>query len=185
MPASSTTTFVSPPLVPGVGSDASISTQGLDLATLVLLVSLTRHEQLESGVVDQMNDIQAKNAVLAKFRDVMNKLKNFVIDDKKGKEEVIKDKEVYEALVSFYGDHRDMCEGFIELDGAKLIIKVDGGKEKVINNIQTAIEKLSGNSQVEMIRLQSSMAKANQMMDFASTFVHKADEVVKSIFRNM
>ena len=193
-----TTTFVPPPTVGGIETNSSISTQGFDLATLVLLVSLKRHEQLEGSVVGQMNDIQGKNAVLAKYRDILNKLKNISLEDKKGKTKEIS-QELYESLQKFRSENPElwgMADGkdaFLEMGHHLRFGKevyyiralTDGGKEKVTNNLQTAVEKLSGNSQVEMIKLQASMTKANQMMDFASTFVHKADDVMRGIIRNI
>jgi len=200
MPSAPITSFVPQTYAAGVEIDSSISTEGLDLATLVMLVSLKRHEQLEGGVVEQMKNIQDKNAVLAKYRDIINKIKSLNLKDKNGEYiDLSKNQELWKELKTFFDANPQLkAEGF-DVIAEKYDIKsgedykvrqvvrisADGALEKTTNSIQTEVEKLSGNSQVEMIKLQSTMTKANQMMDFASSFVHKADEVQKGIIRNV
>lgn len=178
----------------GVDDISSSLSEGLDLATLVLLVSLKRHDQLEGGVVDQMNGIQDKNNTLAQYRDIINKLKNLELKDKKGESVDLSQKEALcRELCNFFRDHPSLKNEGVFITNPDnpyerpLTIKItsDGAMEKTINNITTEIEKMSGNSQVEMLKLQSSMTRANEIMDFASTFLHKDAEVHKTIIQNL
>jgi hypothetical protein len=144
------------------------------LDTLMMRIQSERALMLDDQVRDQAQKIERKN-------DLLKQANMMLIDARLKKNEAGKGTSTMSAaMVAFY-----------EQNGIQYDTKGNDYKHKKeewdinIANLETFVDTLTSNSQLDMTRLQSIMGKYNQTFEMLSNFVKKYQSSVDSVTRNL
>jgi hypothetical protein len=171
--------------------DEPINLQGLDMQTLVMYTVLKRNSVLEDRVVDQMQKISDKNSQVTVYRRYMEAIKN------------LKGSDVNNAEIAWEKLPSDLQTFLLSEKGQKMLASADIKLEpdaknptkmhsngdnhfqNLIDSWGVEVDALTNNSQVELIKLQSTMSRSNQAIDFLTNFLHTSHQTAEAICRNM
>ena len=151
------------------------------LAALMLAILMTRAELLESSLRDQAKIVQDKNAMLKYANTVMAKARAA----KKGSSEENKTA-MPKDVVKFFADNKiPWGEGGGRIN-ADTSHKLDAAEwDLAIQNMKGWSESLTSTSQFDIIKLQSTSGKFNQIFELMSQFLAKHFRAGDSLIRNI
>jgi hypothetical protein len=151
-----------------------------DLETLLMAICSDRANVLNSVATGQANAMAANNQKIAQLNQVLNDVRaSAPSQDKSGQTPSPAISDADKAILSNvginYGD-------YVGTDGKT---KADGGWGNLMEAVKTQIDGLSSTSQLDMIKLQSSINKSNQAIDMMTNLVQKFSDTRDKIIGNI
>ena len=143
-----------------------INGQKMDLGALILLLQSQRINELDKTIADQMKKIAAVNEKLKMLNEML------ALCRKCSKDKIPPTKELKD-LCKKYGIGMPSGDKYTDTDWLTLTL-----------DIQSHIDSLNSQSQLDMIRLQGLINKRNQAFEMASSFLKKDQQTRDSIIGN-
>ncbi|QXL85948.1 hypothetical protein [Comamonas sp. NLF-1-9] len=196
--------------IDGLGSAAiqGANLQNMDIETLLLSVQSERARLMDEQLINQVNEVKARNNQIAKLNNALSALNSAAAmcssDGKKSidsdsnfkKDNYALEREVNTALIDAgitdpkLSKNDDGGGGLTNSGGARLKGGLRGDVKKpaldaLITTVKGQIDQLNNSNQMDMLRLQSLTNKRNEAFDVMTNFIKKAQDSRSAIIGNM
>ena len=176
-------------------TDASGQKQQVDLGTLMMMLNLTRTENLDKQIAVQLSEIQDRNKTLTQLTEFMawaRAQKAAGNDD---------GTPTSGAKLTINGETRP-CQGpgswaqllgvqWVDVQGSRGnksgsdLDKWNGEWDASINNIKAKIDMLNNDSQMDNIKLQNLLEKRGNAFEMATKVMQTNNQSIQSVLRNL
>lgn len=166
-------------------ASSGMDLRNMDIETALLAVQTERVQLLDEQLMQQMEEVQARNEQIAKLAEVqtgINELLQHFGSDAKADKKL---KDVYKGNLDTA--IKDINEK-LKAAGIDTTISGDttkGQLETMLQETKNAVDKANNTQQMDMLRLQSLSSKRNEAFDVMTNFVKKMQDSRNSIIANM
>lgn len=160
--------------ITGYGGVNFGSIQNMDLETALMAVQGQRASILEGQLKDQIQDVNDRNASIAKANSALSEIRSALA-------KIDKDTGSFNVN-SLSKDTIDTLKALgIDTKGADTKAKAS----PLMEEIKGKIDEQSNNQQMDMLRLQSLSNKRNEAFDMMTNFIKKMNDSRSSVLANM
>lgn len=181
----------------GVGGSSSVHFEALanaigtgDMESVLLSFAIERAQNMEGAVKAKIADMRSRNADIQELQKAMQYLRSV----KPEKDEKDKKLEVNGNAIKTSDPQYQAAKATLEKHGLWNNLKEDKGEVKlgkkdafadIIANLESKIDQLTSNDQLDMITLQSMVSKQNNAIEMASNLTSKFAQLNDKIVGNM
>jgi hypothetical protein len=175
----------------GIHFEALANTIGTgDMESVLLAFGIERAQNMESAVKAKIADMRSRNADIQELQKAMQYLRSV----KPEKDEKDKKLEVNGSAIKTSDPQYQAAKATLEKHGLWSNIKEDKGEAKlgkkdafadIIANLESRIDELTSNDQLDMITLQSMVSKQNNAIEMVSNLTSKFAQLNDKIVGNM
>jgi hypothetical protein len=180
-----------------IGGSASIQFEALantigtgDMESVLLAFGIERAQNMESAVKAKIADMRSRNADIQELQKAMQYMRSV----KPEKDEDGKKLEVNGSAISTSDPNYQAAKATLEKHGLWSNIEEKDGNAKLgkddafadmIANMESKIDELTSNDQLDMITLQSMVSKQNNAIEMVSNLTSKFAQLNDKIVGNM
>ncbi len=186
--------------VPGVGGANQVQMDAIgsligngDIESVMVAFVVERAQNMEALVKAKVADMRARNANIQELQQAMQTIRSYKPSgDSETTTPDSADAEIAKAVNVLAKNGLSvpdgMMTGSVGSAGAYTAVELKGKKEKfddMLTNMQSKIDELTSNDQLDMIQLQSMVGKQNNAIEMVSNLVSKFQQLKDKIVGNM